>query len=99
MYEEAWKREEEARFMACFDVFAQRHRAALAAIWQRTQLDYLCIDCAETPDGGLLVFEIDHAMVVHAMDSEAMFPYKQVHMLKVKAAFRDYLFRLTAAQK
>jgi hypothetical protein len=99
MYEEAWKREEEAGFMACFDVFVQRHRAALAAIWQRTKLDYLCIDCAETPDGQLLVFEIDHAMVVHAMDSEAMFPYKQVHMLKVKAAFRDYLFRLTAAQR
>ena len=99
MYEEEWKREEEASFMAGFDVFAQRHRAALEAIWQRTKLDYLCIDCAETPDGQLLVFEIDHAMVVHAMDSEAMFPYKQVHMLKVKEAFRDYLFRLTAAPR
>jgi len=99
MYEEAWKREEEARFMDDFDAFAERHSLALDAIYQRTQLDYLCIDCAETPDGQLLIFEIDHAMVVHAMDTEAMFPYKQTHMLKVRNAFRDYLFRLTAAQQ
>jgi len=36
---------------------------------------------------------------VHAMDTEAMFPYKQTHMLKVKNAFRDYLIRLAAAQQ
>jgi len=99
MYEEAWKREEEARFMDEFDAFAERHRSALEAIYRRTQLDYLCIDCAETPDAQLLIFEIDHAMVVHAMDTEAMFPYKQTHMLKVRNAFRDYLFRLTARQQ
>jgi glutathione synthase/RimK-type ligase-like ATP-grasp enzyme len=97
MYEEAAKRAEEASFMAHFDDFAQRHQAALQAIVQRTQLNYLCIDCAETPDGQLLIFEIDPAMVVHAMDSEAQFPYKQIYMKKVKDAFRDYLFRLTAS--
>jgi hypothetical protein len=96
MYDEAWKRGEEASFMANFDEFAGRHRSALQAIYQRTQLDYLCIDCAETRDGQFLVFEIDHAMVVHAMDSEDQFPYKQAHMAKVKNAFRDFLFRLTA---
>ena len=96
MYEEARKRSEEASFMASFGDFAERHRAALDAIWQRTKLDYLCIDCAETADGRLLVFEIDHAMVVHAMDPEDQFPYKQVHMRKVKQAFRDFLLRLTA---
>ena len=98
MYEEAWKREEELAFMEDFPRFVLQHRAALEAVYQRTQLDYVCIDCAQTPDGQLLVFEIDHAMVVHAMDLEAQFPYKQVHMLKVKNAFRDYLFRLCAAQ-
>ena len=96
MYEEAWKRAEEVAFMAHFADFAQRHQVALDAIAQRTQLDYLFIDCAETQDGQLLVFEIDHAMVVHAMDLEDQFPYKQTHMLKVKNAFRDYLIRLTA---
>ena len=96
MYEEAWKRQDEAAFMAGFDEFARRHRAALDAIYRRSGLDYVCIDCAQTADGELLVFEIDHAMVVHAMDTEAMFPYKQHHMQKVKNAFRDYLIRLTA---
>lgn len=102
MYEEAWKREDEAAFMAGFDDFdgfAQRHRVALQAVATRSGLDYLCLDCAQTPDGQLLVFEIDHAMVVHAMDTEAMFPYKQVHMHKVKNAFREYLFRLTATPR
>lgn len=93
MYEDASKRAEEAHFMAHFDEFAQRHRAALAAICERTGLDYLCIDCAETPDGQLLIFEIDHVMVVHAMDPEHLFPYKKPHMQKVRDAFRDFLFR------
>ncbi|MDR3410146.1 MAG: hypothetical protein P4L87_04255, partial [Formivibrio sp.] len=96
MYENAQKRAEEASFMANFDGFSRRHHLALDAIYTRTKLDYLCLDCAETPDGQLLVFEIDHAMVVHAMDLEDMFPYKQIHMLKVKNAFRDFLIRLTS---
>ena len=82
--------------MEQFDAFAKRHQAALAAIHQRTGLDYLCLDCAEMPDGRLLIFELDHVMVVHAMDSESLFPYKQVYMQKVKDAFRDYLLHLTA---
>ncbi|MDO8463643.1 MAG: hypothetical protein Q7S46_00090 [Gallionella sp.] len=96
MYEDARKRAEEACFMEQFDDFAQRHRLALDAIYRRMKLDYLCIDCAETRDGQLLVFEADHIMVVHAMDPEYLFPYKQRHMQKIKNAFRDFLFRLTA---
>ena len=96
MYEDAQKREEEALFMLHFDDFLLRHGDALKAISQRTQLDYLCIDCAQTPQGELLVFEIDHAMVVHAMDSEQLFPHKQTHMLKVKLAFRELVLRLHA---
>ncbi|MBS1159224.1 MAG: hypothetical protein H6R15_1643 [Proteobacteria bacterium] len=94
MYEDAAKRAEELSFMEHFAAFAERHGPALAAIQQRTGLDYLCLDGAETADGQLLIFEIDHAMVVHAMDPEELFPYKQLHMLKVKSAFRDFLFRL-----
>lgn len=98
MYEDAGKREEEAAFMANFDDFAQRHRAALDAVHRRIGLDYSCIDCAETPDGRLQVFETDHVMVVHAMDPEDMFPYKPDHIRKAREAFRDYLVRLTAGQ-
>ena len=96
MYEDAQKRSEEAAFMAGFDDFVWRHRAAMDAIHQRMQLDYVCIDCAETQDGQLLIFEIDHVMVVHAMDPESLFPYKKVHMQKLETAFRDYLVRLTS---
>ena len=99
MYEDAQKRAEEAGFMANFDDFARRHQSALDAIFTRTKLDYLCLDCSETRDGQLLVFEIDHAMVVHAMDLEHMFPYKRQHMQKLQNAFRDFLFRLTADRR
>jgi glutathione synthase/RimK-type ligase-like ATP-grasp enzyme len=91
MYEDAAKRAEEEAFMANFDAFAQKHQSALAAIHQRSKLEYVCVDCAETREGDLLIFEIDHAMVVHAMDSTALFPYKQVYMQQVKQAFEDYL--------
>lgn len=91
MYEDPRKREEEAAFLAGFSEFAARHRDALKAIFDITQLDYLGIDCSETPEGTLLVFEIDPAMVIHAMDLEVMFPHKQIHMNKVKTACRDLL--------
>ncbi len=96
MYDESWKRAEELAFMSGFAEFAQRHQVALQAIATRIGLDYVCIDCAQTPAGDLLVFEIDHAMVVHAMDDENQFPYKQAHMQKVKAAFCQLLDRRIA---
>jgi hypothetical protein len=90
----AGKRAEEARFMAEFDEgFARRHGAALAAIAQRVGLDYFGIDCAETADGRLLLFEADIAMIVHAMDSPAIFPYKPPQMRKVFDAFCALLHR------
>ena len=92
MTESAEKRDEEARFMETFDAdFARRHEHALRAIQDRVGLDYLIIDCAETPGGELLVFEVDSGAVVHAMDPEDLFPYKRPHMEKVFSAFRALL--------
>ena len=86
------KRAEEAACMASFDQqFALRHGPALQAIHQRMGLQYVGIDCAETGAGDLLIFEVDNAMVVHAMDAEAMFPYKKPAMQKVFTAFRQML--------
>ncbi|MBV7534639.1 RimK family alpha-L-glutamate ligase [Duganella sp. sic0402] len=97
MTESAQKRDEEAAAMASFDQgFAQRHKAALHAINQRMGLPYLGIDCAEMPNGELLIFEVDNAMIVHAMDPEEMFPYKIPAMQKVFKAFRDLLERSRA---
>lgn len=98
MYEDAAKRNEERLFMENFDNFVRRHATALNEVHRRTGLDYLCIDCAETAAGELLIFEIDHAMIVHAMDNEELFPHKRFHMEKVSSAFRDYLLRLAARE-
>jgi hypothetical protein len=92
MMESAAKRAEEARFMAEFDRdFAVRHRAALAAVADRISLDYVTVDCAETPDGRLLVFEAGNGMIVHAMDPPELFPYKEPQMRKVFGAFEAML--------
>jgi hypothetical protein len=78
--------------MAGFDQgFARRHAAVLDEISRRLGLDYYALDCAETPDGALLVFEADVGMIVHALDSEALYPYKQPQMQMVFAAFEAML--------
>jgi hypothetical protein len=93
MAESAEKRAEEADFMVNFSAFAARHAQALKAIQQAFGLDYLGIDCAETTNGDLLIFEVDPAMVVHAMDPVEVFPYKQAPMRQLFAAFHEMLFR------
>ena len=92
MIESAEKRAEEERFMADFDKdFAIRHQVAFKAINERMGLDYLGIDCAETADGSLLIFEVDGSMVIHAIDPVDIFPYKQPQMKKVFDAFREMM--------
>lgn len=92
MTESAEKRQEEADGMAQFDSgFAQRHAQALRDIDERLGLPYVGIDCAETADGKLLIFEADNAMIVHGMDPVDMFPYKKPAMEKVFHAFRALL--------
>ncbi len=87
-----WKRAEEARFMVEFDTgFATRHAGALQGIDAALGLDYYAIDCAETREGALLVFEADTAMLVHAMDPVDLYPYKGPAMRRIFEAFRRML--------
>jgi hypothetical protein len=51
------------------------------------------IDCAELPDGRLIVFEADISLVVHDLDSPEVYPYKSRPMQKIFAAFYDMLER------
>lgn len=96
MLESPEKRKEEERFMAEFDTdFGDRHQKALGGIHAAFHLDYLVIDCAETRDGQLLVFELDTGAVVHAMDPVDIFPYKVPQMRKVFSAFSDMLASAT----
>ena len=92
MLEHADRRHEEARWMETFRTdFAVRHAGAFAALSQSVGLDYFGIDCAQTHDGRLLVFEVDIAMIVHDMDSETIFPYKKPAMRQVFATFQRSL--------
>lgn len=92
MTEHAARRAEEERFMENFETdFGFRHREAFHAIGKRLGLDYLVIDCGETPDGKLLIFEADNLGFVHAMDPPDLFPYKQPQMRKVFDAFHAML--------
>ena len=94
MAESAEKRAEEEHCFASFDSgFALRHAQALQTVYERMGLDYLGIDCAETPTGELLIFEVDSNMVIHALDSVETFPYKQPQMQKVFGAFRALLIK------
>ena len=60
---------------------------------RRTGLDYVLLDCAETRDGDLLIFEAGTAMIVHALDPQHLFPYKPPQMTKIFTAFQDMLRR------
>jgi hypothetical protein len=95
MAESAAKRAEEEVFMVNFDDnFALRHKEAFRQIGERLDLDYLVIDCGETPEGELLFFEADNLGFVHAMDPVQIFPYKQPQMRKVFNAFQALLSKV-----
>jgi hypothetical protein len=90
----ASKRLEEETFMHTFDIgFARRHQRVLAALVERVGLEYFMIDCAETADGSLLIFEADNTAVVHNMDPPSVFPYKAPQMHKIFDAFAAMLER------
>jgi hypothetical protein len=94
MTEDAGKRAAEAAAMAEFDGgFARRHAAAFAALHERLPFDYYSIDCSETRDGRLLVFEADTAAIIHLMDPPDLFAYKQPQMRRVFDAFGAMLQR------
>jgi hypothetical protein len=92
MAESATKRAEEAALMAAFEIgFAARHRGALTDLAALAGLDYFAVDCAETREGRLLVFETDTAMIVHDMDPPDLYPYKHPQMTRIFKAFRKML--------
>ena len=85
---DAAHRAEEAAMMAGFDEgFATRHAQAFQALSDAFGLEYFGVDCAETRDGRLVVFEADVAMIVHAMDSADLYPYKKPAMAKLFGQF------------
>ena len=96
----AAKRLEEETFMRTFDIgFGRRHQSALSDVTKRVNLDYFIIDCAETRDGSLLIFEADNTAVVHNMDPPSVFLYKPPQMRKIFEAFAAMLKRRVALER
>ncbi len=94
------KRQDEADAMASFDDgFRIRHQPAFKALNDRLGLDYFTIDCGETRDGRLLVFEADAEAIIHMMDPPELFPYKQPQMRRVFAAFEAMLHRHAGTER
>ncbi|MGA2394113.1 MAG: RimK family alpha-L-glutamate ligase [Candidatus Lustribacter sp.] len=94
MAEHRWMRDEEARYIAHLDaVFNGSLRAALAEIVRAVPLDYFGIDCAVAPDGRLLLFEADAAMLVHGTDPPELYPYKRTGFQRIQTALMDLLYK------
>ena len=100
MSQSAEKRLEEETWMRTFDIaFARRHQGALKALADRVGLEYFTVDCAETGDGSLLIFEADNTAVVHNMDHAHVFPYKPPQMRKIFDAFAAMLVRYAGQRR
>lgn len=92
MAESAEKREEEAFAIANFEQeFGRRHARALRAISQALDLDYFSIDCAETQDGQLVLFEAGTAMIVHQMEAQDLYPYRKPAIDAISEGFVELL--------
>jgi hypothetical protein len=88
MAECAAKRADEARAMAEFESgFGRRHSRAIAIVQERLGFDYVLLDCAEGPNGQLLLFEVEMAAIIHQLDPEDLFPYKLPQMRRIFQAF------------
>lgn len=63
--EHPWMQEEEAHFLSEPRAVFPQWDALCAAIHERIGLDYVGLDVARLPDGRMLVFEADPAMLIH----------------------------------
>lgn len=88
MRSERWKIEEERRFLedpaAALGVKAWN---AILEIGQTIGLDYAGIDFSVCPDGSLLVFEANAAMLVHPEPEGSELTYKNRHIATIVNAF------------
>jgi len=97
MLAHAWKQAEEARFLADPGaVLGARAMVALEAVGGRLGLDYAGIDCAQLPDGRLVVFEANATMLVHPEPADSVLAYKNVPVEAMQQAFAAMLARRRA---
>ena len=81
-----WMHAEETRFLTEPERVIAGWRDAVPAIAAAFGLEYVGIDCAQLPDGTLLVFEADAAMLVHALDTSAAGRFKRAAVAGIRDA-------------
>ena len=92
MVNDAWKCAEEERFMRnAADVFPAPAMAAIQQIAQRLDLDYAGLDCGLMPDGRVIIFETNAAMLTHLNDDPAHYPYKHELVPHLRDAMSAYI--------
>ncbi|MFL9873301.1 tetratricopeptide repeat protein [Paraburkholderia megapolitana] len=85
-----WMQDEERAFLDDpWRVFAAPQQAALRAIRNTIGLDYFGIDCALTPAGEVVVFEVNATMLVHGKNDS--FPYKSEAVNRIRQQFHSLL--------
>ncbi len=88
-----WMHDEEARFLADPAETVVGWNDAVPAIAAALGLDYAGIDCAPMPDGTLLVFEADAAMLVHALDASDAGRAKRAAVARIRDALMSLFDR------
>lgn len=97
MTENPWMRKEEEAFLADVgNVFSGRLAAALHEVAEAIPLAYFGIDCAIAPNGRLLLFEADAAMLVHGTDDPELFGYKRAGFARVQTALASMIEGIAA---
>ena len=92
MGEYQWMRDEEAAFLEDpRGAFHERRYDVLLNIGTAVGLEYFGIDCAVDPEGNILVFEADAAMLVHSSDPEDVYPYKHRFVPRIYRAVEQMI--------
>ena len=89
-----WKLEEEQVFLQDPQaVLGAAGMEAIRAVGARMDLDYAGIDFSIMPDGRILVFEANPAMLVHPENSPGPLAHKNIHVRRILDAFEAMLDR------
>jgi hypothetical protein len=85
--------EEEAYLADMHGVIGARAMEALRAIARLVQIDWFGVDFGLTPDGQVVLFEVDVAAIVHLMDDKETYGYKHRYVPKLITAAHDMIKR------
>jgi tetratricopeptide (TPR) repeat protein len=98
MAEHQWMRDEEAAFLEDpRGAFDPTRFATLVNIGKAVGLEYFGVDCSIDPDGNVLIFEADAAMLVHTSDPVDLYPYKQRFVPRIYRAVEQMIDRRKSA--